>query len=275
MTSAALPGPFWLIGCGNMAGAMLEGWLAAGIDPSQISVIRPSGRPVAEGVRVLTVLPEDEVPAVVLLGVKLGLLDEIATKLAPAVDGRTILISILAGVEQLSLRSRFPACDAIIRAMPNTPVRLRKGAIGLYSDSGDSDALHKVERLMQMLGTVEWIADEPLFDAVTALSGSGPAFVFRFIDALAEAGASFGLPREQAERLALATVEGAGALAASGSESPADLANRVASPGGSTRKGMDVLDRDERLVALLRETLEASILRNREMAAEARDRASR
>jgi pyrroline-5-carboxylate reductase len=154
--------------------------------------------------------------------------------------------------------------------MPNTPVRLGKGATGLFSDSRDRDALATVERLIGALGLVEWIADERLFDAVTALSGSGPAFLFRFIDALATAGADLGLPRDQAERLALATVEGAAALAASAGESPGVLADRVASPGGSTRKGLDVLDADDRLLALLRDTLEAAVKRNREMAEEAR-----
>lgn len=266
----ALPGPFWLIGCGNMAGAMLERWIAAGLDPAQVTVVRPSGKPVAGGVRVLTALPEDEVPALAMLGTKPQKLNEVAPALARALDPHTILVSILAGTEQATLRALFPTCETIVRAMPNTPVRLGKGATGLFSDSQDRDALAKVERLMAALGAVEWIEDERLFDAVTALSGSGPAFLFRFIDALAAAGAGLGLPREQAERLALATVEGAAALAAGASESPGVLADRVASPGGSTRKGLDVLDADERLLALLRDTLEAALKRNREMAQEAR-----
>jgi len=266
----ALPGPFWLIGCGNMAGAMLERWIAAGLDPAQVTVVRPSGKPVAGGVRVLTALPEDEVPALAMLGTKPQKLNEVAPALARALDARTILVSILAGTEQATLRALFPACGTIVRAMPNTPVRLGKGAIGLFSDSQDRASLATVERLMGALGLVEWIGDERLFDAVTALSGSGPAFLFRFIDALAAAGAGLGLPRDQAERLALATVEGAAALAPSAGESPGALADRVASPGGSTRKGLDVLDADGRLLALLRDTLEAALKRNREMAQEAR-----
>ncbi|MDB5698683.1 MAG: pyrroline-5-carboxylate reductase [Alphaproteobacteria bacterium] len=253
-----------------MAGAMLEGWIAAGVDPSQISVVRPSGRPVAAGVRVLTALPEDEVPALAMLGTKPQKLDEVAPALARALDPHTILVSILAGTEQATLRALFPTCETIVRAMPNTPVKLRKGAVGLFSDSQDREALAKVESLMAALGTVEWIQEERLFDAVTALSGSGPAFLFRFIDALAAAGEGLGLPRGQAERLALATVEGAAALAATAGESPGALADRVASPGGSTRKGLDVLDGEERLIALLRDTLEAALRRNREMADEAR-----
>ena len=270
MNALALPGPFWLVGCGNMAGAMLDGWLAAGVEPGRITIVDPARTAAPDGVRLLGVPPEDEVPALAMLGVKPQMLDAAAAALAPALDPHSILISILAGTEIASLRARFPACRTIVRAMPNTPARLRKAAIGLYSDSDDKAALAAVGDLMAALGTVEWIGDESLFDAVTALSGSGPAFLFRFIDALAEAGAAIGLPRAQAERLALATAEGAAALAATAGESPGVLAERVASPGGSTRKGLDVLDRDRRLAVLLTETLEAALRRNREMAEEAR-----
>jgi pyrroline-5-carboxylate reductase len=268
--AAALPGPFWLIGCGNMAGAMLDGWLDAGLAPGRITVIDPMRSDAPPGVRLLSTLPEDEVPALAMLGVKPQKLDEIAPLLAPVLDPHSILISILAGAEMASLHARFPSCETIVRVMPNTPARLRKAAIGLYSDSKDQAARDRVGGLMGLLGAAEWVSDESLMDAITALSGSGPAFVFRFIDALARAGAAVGLPRDQAERLALATVEGAGALAAAADESPAVLADRVASPGGSTRKGLDVLDADDRLVALLTKTLEAAVRRNREMAEESR-----
>ena len=265
-----LPGPFWLIGCGNMAGAMLQGWLAAGVDPRQVTAIDPYLASAPEGVRLVQVPPEDEVPALVLLGVKPQKLDEAAPALAPALDPNSIIVSILAGTELASLHARFPNCPRIIRAMPNTPVRLRKGAIGLHATGLDEAACRIVETLMRQLGQVEWIEQEQLLDVVTALSASGPAFLFRFIDALAQAGTAVGLDADQASRLALATVEGAAALAAASSESPAELAERVASPGGSTRKGLDVLDADQRLVALLTETLHAAVKRNREMAAEAR-----
>lgn len=269
MAAPALPGPFWLVGCGNMAGAMLEGWLAAGLDPRQVTVIDPAAAP-REGVRTLTGLPEDEVPALVMLGVKPQMLDTVAPGLAPVLDSHTILISILGGTELASLRARFPACDTIVRAMPNTPVRIRKGVIALYSDSPDERARAVADSLMRPLGSVDWLADENLFDRITALSGCGPAFLFRFMDALAGAAATLGVPRDQAERFALAMVEGAGALAAAAGESPGKLADRVASPGGSTRKGLDVLDKDGRLARLMLETLEASVRRDREMAEEAR-----
>lgn len=268
--SLTLPGPFWLVGCGNMAGAMLKGWLDAGIDASRITVIRPSGTPVADGIRVLTDYPEGEVPALIMLGVKPQKLDEVAPALARILDPATILVSILAGVEQATLRARLPATKTIIRAMPNTPVQLRKGVTGLFSDSDDRAAKAQVEALMGALGMVEWIDDERLFEALTDVTGCGPAFLFRFIDALAAGGTALGLSPAQAERLATATVAGAAALAEGSDESPAALADRVASPGGMTRAGLNVLDEGEALNQLLRHTLEAAHRRGLEMAAAAR-----
>ena len=272
MSLPPLPGPFWLIGCGNMAGAMLDGWMAAGMNPQRITVVRPSGKDVGHGIRVLPVLPEDEVPALVLLGVKPQKLGEVAPILAPVLEAETILVSILAGIRLPSLHDLFPKPRTIIRAMPNTPVRLRKGATGLITDSSDPGACDMVEALMSLLGAVEWIADEDSLDLVTALSGGGPAFFFRFVDALARAASKLGLPEEQASRLSLAMVEGATALAAERTETPTELANRVASPGGSTRAGLDRLDGEERLLALLKDTLAASVARNRELAALTQER---
>ncbi len=180
------------------------------------------------------------------------------------------LVSILAGVEEATLRDRF-AAGAVVRAMPNLPVGIGKGVVALHSASADPAAREAVSALMAPLGLVEWIADESLFDAVTALSGCGPGFLYRFIDALAEAGGALGLPVDQARRLAIATVEGSALLAAQASDPPSVLADRVASPGGSTREGLNVLDRADALKALLRETLAASARRNAEMAAEARE----
>jgi pyrroline-5-carboxylate reductase len=266
MTEPLLPGPIWLVGCGNMAGAMLAGWLARGADARQVTVIRPSGRPAGEGVRVLTALPEDEVPAMVLLGVKPQKLDEVAPGLAPALDPETILVSILAGVELASLRRRFPTPHSIVRAMPNLPVRLNKGVTALFGGEGEARA--KVERLMAALGLVEWFDDENLFQIVTVLGGSSPAYLYRFIDALAEAGAGQGLPADQARRIALATIVGAAELAAESGKDGEAMVREVASPGGTTWAGLDILD--ARLPELVRATLDASVRRGREMAEAAR-----
>jgi len=270
LTDLTLPGPFWLIGCGNLAGAMLRGWLAAGMDPAQVTVIRPSGAPVADGVRVLARLPLDERPVVAMLGVKPQKLDEVAPDLAPILEGSELLISVLAGVEHASLRQRFPGPRTIVRAMPNTPTALRKGATSLFAEGGAGEDRELSERLVGALGHVEWIDNESLFDVVAALTASGPAFVFRFIDALAAGAAELGLPPEQARQLALATVEGAAALAAASAETPHQLAERVASPGGMTRKGLDVLDAGESLNRLVHATLDAAVRRSREMGEAAR-----
>lgn len=253
-----------------MAGAMLGGWLRAGVPAERFTVIRPSGVSPAPGVRTLTAAPRDETPAIVVLGVKPQKLDAVAPGLAPLLARETVLVSILAGVEIASLRARFKAPAAIVRAMPNLPVRLGAGATGLFAHGASDDVRIELTALLEPLGLVEWVDSEAALDAVSVLAGSGPAFVYRFIDALAVAGTAIGLPGAQAERLALATTLGAAQLAADAGEPPTQLADRVASPGGSTRKGMDVLDRDDALGRLLSATLDASAARVAEMAAEAR-----
>jgi len=271
MPTLTVPGPLWLIGCGNMAGAMLERWLFCGLDPRQVTVVRPSGRAVADKVRVLTVLPEDEVPALVLLGVKPQKLGEVAPVVLPVLQPETILVSILAGVEQATLHARFPAPGTIVRAMPNTPVRLGKGVVDLYSDSEDREARGAVDALMKPLGLAEWFPDEASFALAGHLTGAGPAFLFRFIDALAGAAAELGLPPDQAERLARGMVEGAGALAAASNVPPSELARRVASPGGTTEAGLEILDERDRLRSLILRTLDASRRRGLALAAAARN----
>ena len=268
--SGDAPRTIWLIGCGNMAGAMLRRWVESGaVDPRAVTVIDPGTPQVPAGVRHVTMLPEGGAPEAVMLGIKPQMLDAVAPVLAPRIAGVQLLLSILAGVEVASLAARF-AAEALVRVMPNLPVALGHGAVGLYGADPASAAGKATTALMTPLGLVEWIAEESLFDAVTALSGSGPGFVYRFIDALAGAGAALGLPRDQALRLATATVEGAAMLAARADETPAVLADRVASPGGSTREGLNVLDRDEALATLLAETLRAARDRNVELAAAAR-----
>jgi pyrroline-5-carboxylate reductase len=259
--SGADEGAIWLIGCGHMAGAMLSRWLATGLDPKRVTVIRPSGKPVADGVRVLTTVPDEPAPQAMLLGFKPHQLADVAASLSSASVNATI-VSILAGTDAATLQRYFPQAKSIIRVLPNLPVAIGKGVVAMYGKQGAA-----IDALMTPLGLVEWVANEGDFDAVTALAGSGPAFLYRFIDALAQAGAAAGLPLDQAQRLALATVEGAALLAAASDLSPPDLAERVASKGGSTRKGLDVLDADDALVGLLTDTLAAATARNAEMGA--------
>ncbi|AIT05371.1 pyrroline-5-carboxylate reductase [Sphingomonas taxi] len=260
-----------MVGAGNMGGAMLRRWLAAGLSPADVTVVSPSGRAMPDGVRVVPAIPDAGEGAfdVILLGLKpqqLGLLRD-----GPLADhAPRVLVSILAGVEEATLATLCKA-GAVVRAMPNLPVAIGQGVVALFSTAADDATRAELTEWMRPLGLVEWIAGEAQFDDVTALAGCGPGFVFRFADALAQAGAALGLSQDQAARLALATLAGSATMAAEADVSPATLADRVASPGGSTREGLNVLDRDDRLVTLLTETLAASAARNRAMAAAARD----
>jgi pyrroline-5-carboxylate reductase len=270
MTGLAVNGPLWLIGAGNMGGAMLRGWIAAGVDPAKIVVIDPYIVEVPGGVTLLReVPPGDAQPDTMVLAVKPQQLGVIRDLFAAKTGAPRLLLSILAGVETATLSAAFGAA-ATVRVMPNLPVSIGEGVSALFSNDADDATRGDAAALIAPLGLIEWITDENLFDAVTALSGCGPGFLFRFIDAMAEAGAALGLPADQAARLAIATVKGSGLLAAQSAESPAVLADRVASPGGSTREGLNVLDADGALKMLLRETLAASARRNGERAAAAR-----
>ena len=260
----------WMIGCGSMGGAMLRQWITSGtLAGADVRVVNRSDRNLPAGVRQARDLPAGPLPDAVILATKPQQLDEIAARFAGPLAGVPLLVSILAGVEGATLGARFDA-DAIVRAMPNLPVGIGRGVVALDSDSRDGAVREAVAALMAPLGLVEWVAAAH-FDAVTALAGCGPAFLYRFIDALAVAGVAQGLAQDQAQRLALAMVEGSALLAAAADIGPGALAERVASPGGSTRKGLDVLDAGGALTALLTETLAAAARRNAEMAAAARN----
>ncbi|WP_076072204.1 pyrroline-5-carboxylate reductase family protein [Sphingomonas montana] len=262
----------WAVGAGNMAGAMLHRWLATGMDPARLTVIRKSGAAFADGVATFSAVPPGAAAAdMVMLGVKPQMLDLVAGPLAAAMRPGTVLVSILAGVEIAALRARFPTAR-IVRAMPNLPVAIGRGVVALYAAEPEPDAVLRaaMDRLMAPLGLVEWLDDEAAMDVAAAVAGSGPAFLYRFVDALAAAGVAAGFGQDQAARLALATVAGAAEQARGGEASPAAMAERVASPGGSTRKGLDVLDADGALVSLMTRMIAAAVARNREMAAAAR-----
>jgi pyrroline-5-carboxylate reductase len=247
-----------IIGCGNMGGAMLAGWLAAGESPARFSVLDPALAEVAEGVA----LHRDvaEVPGghdAVLLGFKPQQLGALAPGLQGLTEGRMVC-SLLAGITLDHLASAFPKARAHVRVMPNLAAAIRKSPVILAERGLSEPARAAAFALFDALGSAVWLDDETQFDLVTALAGSGPGFVYRFIDALAGAAADLGLDAATAARLALATVEGAAALAAGADASPATLADRVASPGGMTREGLNVLDEGAALRRLLTATLEAT-----------------
>jgi pyrroline-5-carboxylate reductase len=255
----------WMIGCGNMGGALLRRWLECGLDPASVTVIDPAPQQV-EGVIWVEDLPDGS-PDLLVLGIKPQMLSSVATGLMSHIGGGTTLLSMLAGVECATLRDLFPDAKAIIRAMPNLPVAIGKGVTGLFSLEGENAPINA---LMAGTGLCEWLEDEALFHPLTALSGSGPAFVYRFIAALAEAGTALGLPADQALRLARSMTEGAAAIAASTPTDPQELARRVASPGGTTAEGLRVLDTDDALNSLINATLKQAALRSSAMAEEAR-----
>ena len=268
--SSTVPKRLWLLGCGNMAGAMLERWIASGaVAADMVDIVNRHDRDVPGGVRQARRFPDGPPPDLVMLGMKPQQLDEIVAIHGAAIGKAPVLVSILAGVEEATLAERLPG-PAIVRAMPNLPVALGKGVVVLHAKAAPQSARDSVAALMAPLGLVEWTDDEAMYGAMGTLEGCGPAFLFRFIDALSTAGEALGIPADQAARLALATVDGAAAMAAASDASPATLADRVASPGGSTRQGLNVLDRDDALVKLLTETLAAAERRGREMAEEAK-----
>lgn len=264
--TAEFPTPAWLVGCGNMAGAMVAGWRAAGVDLAGVTAIRPSGTPV-EGVTTVPALPAGEAPRFVMLGVKPQKLDEVAPGLAPQVGRDTIVVSLLAGVSAATLRARFPTARSIVRAMPNLPVAERQGVTALFSEDEDAAAGDTVEGLIAALGLAPWCEDEAAFSAIGAVAGSGPAYVARFAAALATGGERLGLDPELARTIATQTLVGTAAMA--GDETMADIARRVASPNGTTEQGLAVLDAADGLQRLVDAMLQAAIARGKQLAAEA------
>ena len=265
--TAAFAVPAWLVGCGNMAGAMVEGWRAAGVDFSGVTVIRPSGASV-EGLRTVTNFP-DEQPRFVMLGFKPQKLDEVAPGLEPHIGNQSIVVSMLAGVTAATLRERFPRAKAIVRIMPNLPVRQRRGVTPLFSNDSDADAKRIVEELMLLLGMAPWCSDERQIGTIGAISASGPAYIARFAEALGRAGARRGIEPGLAQAVAGQTLVGTGAFAAATGASMAEIARRVASPGGTTEAGLSVLDAAEGLKALADQVIDATLRRVDELAAEA------
>ncbi len=259
-----------LFGYGTMASAMLEGWLASGLEPERFTIYNPRPKPVPAGVALTTDLPAGPFDAVVL-GVKPQKLAEVAGEVEPLAGPSTVLISVLAAVNLDTLARRFPRAGGRARLMPNLAVAIGKSPNALVARGLDSAQRDALTDLAARLGSAEWLADEAQFDLITALTGSGPGFVYRFIDALAGGAAALGMERAQADRLAAQMVNGAAALAAASPHAPGELARRVASPGGTTQRGLDVLDENSALQALVTRCLAATRDRERELAAELRE----
>lgn len=255
-----------LIGAGRMGGAMLDGWLRDGLPAASVWVVdpHPPERLGTLGLHLNEPLPES--PAVVVIAVKPQLLDSAIATLQPLAGGPALFVSVVAGVRM----ARFEALGhgtPVVRAMPNTPAAIGQGISALIANAAAGEAgLAEAEALLTSVGDTVRLEHEDQIDAVTAVSGSGPAYAFHLIEALAEAGEAEGLAPDLALRLARATVAGAGALAVQSGEAPAALREAVTSPGGTTLAGLTVLmDRDTGLPPLIRKTVAAAAARSREL----------
>ena len=248
----------------------MEGWRSAGADLSEAVVVRPSGKPV-EGLNVVTQFgAAGRQPKLVVLGFKPQQLDEVAPKLTGWVSRPTTVVSLLAGVEAASIRERFPNAGAIVRAVPNLPVAVRRGVTGLYSDDVSNEVREELSQLFAMLGFTMWTNKESTLAAIGSLAGAGPAYVARFVEALAKAGVEKGLSEEIAQTLALETVLGTAWMSATTRESMDDVVRRVASPNGTTEAGLAVLSREDVLDKLVSLTISAASRRGSELAEEAK-----
>jgi pyrroline-5-carboxylate reductase len=269
-TQAALPASLVLVGAGRMGGALLEGWLAHGLDAAGATVLDPKPAPEIKvlcarcGIALNPQAPTP--PEAVVLAIKPQGLDEAAPAVGRLLGPDTLLVSILAGKTVRDLRRRLPPARAVVRAMPNLPASIGRGATGAFANSEVSERQKAMAHaLLSSVGLVEWLASEALLDAVTAVSGSGPAYVFLLAECLAKAGADAGLPPDLAGRLARATVTGAAALLAESDLPPDALRRNVTSPGGTTAAALDVLMGAGGLEPLMRAAVAAAKRRGEEL----------
>lgn len=266
-----LPGPLVLIGAGKMGGALLDGWLNFGFDPGRIMVIETQPTPAmsALGARGLHLNPNAAQlagAAAVVIAVKPQAAAEALAAAAPSIAASTVVVSIMAGRTLLSLANGLPRGCPLVRAMPNLPAAIGRG-ITVAVARGANPQQHKLAGdLLSATGTVDWIEDESLMDAVTAVSGSGPAYVFLLAEALALAGIEAGLPPELAEKLARETISGSGELLRQTNVDAALLRENVTSPGGTTAAALAILMGQNGLVSLMTRAVAAATDRSRQLA---------
>ena len=256
-----------LVGCGRMGGALLDGWLRNGVKPGAVHVIEPNPRPdlAQKGVVLDGDLPAD--PAVLFIAVKPQMMADVLPRLAQFGRDGTLVMTVAAGTTIATYEKAFPGA-AIVRAMPNTPAAIGQGISAILGNARATEADMDLARaLMQAVGRVVRISHEDQMDAVTAVSGSGPAYVFLFLEAMTQAGVDMGLTAEQSYRLGVATFQGASELAARSTESADVLRQRVTSKGGTTHAAithMQAQQVPEHFVAAMR----AAETRAKELAAE-------
>ncbi len=265
-----IPGPIVLAGAGKMGGAMLTGWLARGLGPDKVAVIEPY--PAAEisalaakGIRLNPQAKDIGNAATLVVALKPQMFREAGPALKPLVGPSTLVVSIMAGT---TIASIAQVCGgSVVRAMPNTPAAIGRGITVAVAAKGVAAAQRAVaDALLRATGSVEWVDDEGLMDAVTAVSGSGPAYVFLLAEELARAGVEAGLPQDLATKLARETVAGSGELLARSHEASATLRQNVTSPGGTTAAALEVLMGDGGMQSLLTRAVAAATRRSKELA---------
>jgi len=259
-----------LVGAGKMGEALLEGWLRLGLNPRRVAVLEPSPSPqisalASRGVRLN---PETAVlrdADVIVIALKPQAAVEALVALAPNVSASALVVSIMAGRTLQFLSTALPRSRAFVRAMPNTPAAIGRGITVAVPRQISTDQRALADRLLAATGVVEWIEDETLMDAVTAVSGSGPAYIFLLAEALAQAGAAAGLPPPLAEKLARETVAGSGELLHQSRQEAAALRQNVTSPGGTTAAALAILMGQNGLSALMTRAVAAARDRSREL----------
>lgn len=258
-----------LLGCGKMGSAMLGGWLGQGLPPASVWVLdpKPSDWLQGQGVHLNEELPAD--PAIVLIAVKPQMMGEALPRIAALGGGETLFVSVAAGTPIRAYEEVLGEAAPIIRAMPNTPAAVNRGITALIGNAHVGEAqMALAEALLSAVGQTVRLENEGQMDAVTAVSGSGPAYVFHLIETLAAAGEAQGLSADLAMKLAKATVGGAGQLAETAEEDPAQLRVNVTSPGGTTAAALNVLmDEETGFPALLKRAVKAAADRSRELGA--------
>jgi pyrroline-5-carboxylate reductase len=270
-TLANLSGTILLAGAGKMGSAMLEGWLALGLDARRVAVLEPQPTPelaalTARGLRLNPSRDAVGELAAAVVAVKPQVAPEVLPVLAPFLGTTTVVVSIMAGRTLAFLSGALPGAP-LVRAMPNTPAAIGRGITVAVANAAVTQPQRTlVDALLSAVGAVEWVADEALMDAVTALSGSGPAYVFLLAECMAQAGAAAGLPGALAATLARATVAGAGELLRRSPLDAATLRQNVTSPGGTTAAALEVLMAANGLAPLMTKAIAAATRRSRELA---------
>ncbi|WP_022721990.1 pyrroline-5-carboxylate reductase [Rhodopseudomonas sp. B29] len=266
----SISGPLVLAGAGKMGGALLAGWIAQGIDGSDVVVLEPQPshdihKLGARGVRLNASAADVGTVATLVVAVKPQMFREAAPALRAYVGPATLVVSIMAGTPIAALKEHLGG--RVVRAMPNTPAAIGRG-ISVAVAAADVSAAQRgiADALLQAAGLVEWVDDEALIDAVTAVSGSGPAYVFLLVEELARAGVEAGLPAELAMTLARATVSGSGELLHRSDLDAATLRKNVTSPGGTTAAALEVLMAEDGLKPLMIKAVAAATRRSRELA---------